>query len=68
MPRFVQLTLPTSEAVYLNAETVVNVHEVFRTEGWAAGAKTVLLYSDGLRVAVKEDLTTVLALLTSPTD
>lgn len=63
MPQLVKLTVPTGEVVYLNAETVTNVHEVFSNENWAAEAKTVILYGDNLRVAVTEDLNTVLALL-----
>ena len=56
MPKFVRLTVPTGETVWLNANTVVNVHAVFRGEAWPDDANTVVLYGNGLKVAVTEDV------------
>lgn len=61
--KFIPFTVPSNQTVYLNPEPVVNVHTVFKSDAWAAGAKTVILYSDGYKVAVMEDVETVLTRL-----
>jgi hypothetical protein len=60
MPKLVAFTVPTGEAVFLNADAVLQVHEVFRSDGWAVGASTVIIYGDGLKVGVREELQQVL--------
>lgn len=63
MPKLVAFTVPTDETVYINADAVTNVHELFAHEAWADGARTAILYGDGLRVGVTEDVNTVVARL-----
>jgi hypothetical protein len=60
MPRFEPFTLPTGEVVYIAVDAVTNVHQIFKTESWAPGTNTAILYGDGLKVGVREDLTVVL--------
>ena len=61
--RLVPFTLPNDERTYINADLVQSVHEVFEHEGWADGCSTVILFGDSRRIAVTEDIRTVLDLL-----
>jgi len=55
--------VPTGEKVYINSDAVTNVHTVFASESWAEGTQTVVLYGDGLKIGVKEDVDLVIAKL-----
>lgn len=58
--KLIAFTVASGETVYINADAVLNVHECFKTEGWAAGTKTAIVYGNGLKVGVTEELQVVL--------
>jgi hypothetical protein len=58
--RLVKFTMPTGEANYIAVDAVVQVHEVFRSDHWAEGACTAIIFGYGLKIGVREDLQTVL--------
>lgn len=59
MPKLVAFTIPSGETVHLNPEFVSNVHAVFKGEGWAEGARTVIIYDTRVQ-GVREELDVVL--------